>query len=584
MSSFHDRATKHAEDVVSGKIISGRLHFLACQRHLNDLQRQNTPEFPYLWDSEKSERILNFAEKLTIAEGTEPKPVKLFDNQCFDLGIPFGWLKAVNGKRRFRRSYECQARQNGKTLKNGVKGVYVAFASGYRYGKLFTAATQKKQAKLAWDEMAKFIRSDKDLDELFKIQEYISTITCYSTLCTIEALSKEGGLLDGSRSIYSSLDEIHQMKDNKVYKAIYNGTKALPETLVSMITTRGFDLNSFCYQMDSYCQKILYGTVSAEDFFVDIYTLDEDDSPFDESVWHKANPVLLHPDNPNFRQNLETFRSDARTAQDMGGYDLADFMVKSLNLWYRKKSNEFVEPEKFSQCGIDKTLADFSGYTVNIGIDLSSGGDLTSWAIEIPLEENAFFIDSHSYMPRGRFEEHIKTDLAPYDVWEEMGLLTVTGGKSSYKNDYSFIIKELRECVAKYHFKINAIGIDPHNADGILSELETFGAPVVIVNQSARSLNDATTDIQALVKSKRYFYNKKNELLAYSFMNAETVSNSFDEIKIDKPADMKNRRIDPCDAVIDAHYCHIKDKKEEQTDVNAELEFYLKMIGGDKNV
>ena len=582
MSLYLDRATKHAENVVSGKVMSGKLHYLACQRHLNDLARQNTPEFPYIWDSEKSERILNFAEKLTIAEGTEPKPVKLFDNQCFDLGIPFGWLKSANGKRRFRRSYECQARQNGKTLKNGVKGVYVAFASGYRYGELFTAATQKEQAKIAWKDMMMFIQSDDDLNELFKIQKYNSLITCLSTHCTIKALSKDSGLKDGFRSIYSSLDEIHQMKDNKVYKAIYNGTKALPETLVSMITTRGFDLNSFCYQMDSYCQKILYGTVSAEDFFVDIYTLDEEDNPFDESVWHKANPVLLHPDNPNYLQNLETFRSDARTAQDMGGYDLADFIVKSLNLWYRKKSNEFVEPEKFSQCGIDKTLSDFSGYTVNIGLDLSSGGDLTSWAIEIPLEENAFFIDSHSYMPRGRFEEHIKTDLAPYDVWEEMGLLTVTGGKSSYKNDYSFIIKELRECAAKYRFKINAIGIDPHNADGILSELETFGVPVVIVNQSARSLNDATTDIQALVKSKQYFYNKKNELLAYSFMNAETVSNSFDEIKIDKPADMKNRRIDPCDAVIDAHYLSIKDKKEEPTDVNAELEFYLKMINGTK--
>lgn len=578
-----DRATKHAEDVVSGKVMSGKLHYLACQRHLNDLQRQNTPEFPYIWDSRKSERILNFAEKLTIAEGTEPKPVKLFDNQCFDLGVPFGWLKAVNGKRRFRRSYECQARQNGKTLKNGVKGVYVAFASGYKYGKLFTAATQKEQAKLAWKDMMMFIQSDDDLNSLFKIQEYNSLITCLSTHCTIQALSKDGGLKDGFRSIYSSLDEIHQMKDNKVYKTIYNGTKALSETLVSMITTRGFDLNSFCYQMDSFCQKILYGTVSAEDFFVDIYTLDEDDDPFNESVWYKANPVLLHPDNPNFQQNLETFRNDATTAKNMSS-DLADFMVKSLNLWYRKKSNEFVNPEKFIQCGIDKTLADFSGYTVNIGIDLSSGGDLTSWAIEIPLEENAFFIDSHSYMPRGRFEEHIKTDLAPYDVWEKAGLLTVTGGKSSYKNDYSFIIKELRECIEKYHFKINAIGIDPHNADGILSELETFGVPVTIVTQSARSLNDTTTDIQALVSSKRYFYNKKNELLAYSFMNAETVSNSFDEIKIDKPADMANRRIDPTDAVIDAHYCHIKDKKERQTDVNAELEFYLKMIGGDNNV
>lgn len=213
MNSYPDRATQHAEDVVSGKAISGKLHYLACKRHLDDLERQNTTEFPYIWDSSKSERILNFAEKLTIAEGTEPKPVKLFDNQCFDLGIPFGWIKSANGKRRFRRSYECQARQNGKTLKNGVKGVYVAFASGYRYGELFTAATQKEQAKIAWKDMMMFIQSDDDLNELFKIQKYNSLITCLSTQCTIKALSKDSGLKDGFRSIYSSLDRFLSSKN-----------------------------------------------------------------------------------------------------------------------------------------------------------------------------------------------------------------------------------------------------------------------------------------------------------------------------------------------------------------------------------
>ena len=39
-----DRATEHAQLVVSGvfdhtKIPFGRLHYLACKRHLNDLER-----------------------------------------------------------------------------------------------------------------------------------------------------------------------------------------------------------------------------------------------------------------------------------------------------------------------------------------------------------------------------------------------------------------------------------------------------------------------------------------------------------------------------------------------------------------
>lgn len=574
-----DRATKHAEDVVSGKVGSGIFHVLACKRHLNDLERQGTPEFPYVWDEKKSENILGFAEMLTIAEGAKPKPVRLFDNQCFDLGVPMGWVKKDNGKRRFRRSYESMGRQNGKSFKNGIRGTYISLAGGYNYGKLFTAATKKRQSKIAWDEMMKFIRSDSDLAELFKIQEYKSLITCLDTNCTIEALSKEGGLDDGFRSIFCSVDEIHQMKDNSVYKALYDGTRSLPETLVSMITTRGKDLTTFCFEIDKLCQSILYGAIALEDFFVDIYTIDKTDQPFDQSCWFKANPVLLHPDNANYAENMRTFESDAQTAKVMGGSELADFMVKSLNVWYRNSDNEFVNAAKWQECACDQTLADYRGATVNIGLDLSSGGDLTSWLVEIQTKDG-YFIDSHSYMPRGRFEEHIKTDSAPYDTWEKAELITVTGGMMDFKNDYGFIIKELGEMIKRYDFRINAIGYDPHNADGILGELEKFGAPLVQVVQSARSLNDATCDIQYLVKSGRYHYNRHNELLAYSFMNAVTVANSFGEIKIDKMPGKKNSRIDPVDAAVDAHFLSIRGGIK-RIDTESLLQQYLKIMRKD---
>ena len=573
---MNDRATKHAQDVVSGRIQSGEMHRLSCRRHLRDLERQGTPEFPYVWDEKKSEQILSFAEMLTIAEGYSPKAVRLYDNQCFDLGVPVGWIKQSNGKRRFRRSYESMGRQNGKSFKNGIRGTYISLAGGYEYGKLFTAATKKRQAKIAWDEMMKFIRSDQELAELYKIQEYKSLITCLETNCTIEALSKEGGLDDGFRSIFCSVDEIHQMKDNSVYKALYNGTRALPETLISMITTRGKDLTTFCFEIDKLCQSILYGATALEDFFVDIYSIDKEDQPFDSGIWYKANPVLLHPENPNFAENMKTFASDAETARVMGGSELADFMVKSLNVWYRNSDNEFVNAAKWQECACDSTLADHKGATVNIGLDLSSGGDLTSWFVEIPTRDG-YFVDSHSYMPRGRFDEHIRTDTAPYDTWEKAGLITVTGGMTDFKNDYGFIIRDLAEMIKKYDFRVNAIGYDPHNADGILGELEKLGAPLVQVVQSARNLNDATCDIQYLVKSGRYHYNRRNELLAYSFMNAVTVANSFGEIKIDKMPGKRNSRIDPVDAGIDAHHISVRGGIK-RLDTESLLQQYLRIM------
>lgn len=572
-----DRATEYAKRVVNGDVIAGRLHILACKRHLEDLKKQNTEEFPYYWDLTTANRILEYAETLTIAEGTEPKPLKLLDCQAFDLGVTFGWKKSENRRRRFRRRYKSVARQNGKTFENGITGTYIAGFSGYRFGKLFTVATKKRQARLAWEEMSKFITIDEDMEELFKVQDYKSMITALDTDCTIEALSKEAGLDDGFRSIFSSIDEIHQHKDNKIYKAIYNGTRALPETLVSMITTRGDKLNSFCKEMDDYCIKVLEGVTTAEDFFIDIYCLDEKDDIWDEKNWIKSNPFLA-----STKQGLETLRTDANTAKEMGGSDLRDFLTKCLNLWVQNTDDQFVNTDKWKECGSNRTLENFKNMPCWIGLDLSSGGDLTTVALEFEKVDDNSYIYSHSFMPRGRLEEHIMTDLAPYDLWEQMELLTVTGSSGDYKNDYKFIIKHLKELKEKYNLSFLGIGIDPHNADGVLSDLEEFGCPVLMVTQSAKFLNDATVDFQLGVKSGKIEHDKSNELLTWSVTNAKIVKNSFGEMKVDKEPRAKHKRIDPVDAAIDARAVKMKFASKEVVDVKSELDSYLEKMGWKK--
>lgn len=566
-----DRATQYARRVVKGDVIAGELHILACKRHLNDLKRQNTEDFPYYYNPAKANEIIEYAETLTIAEGHNPKPVKLIDSQAFDLGVTFGWFKCSNDKRRFRRRYKSMARQNGKTFENGIMGTYIGGFGGYKYGKLFTVATKKRQARLAWDEMSKFIAIDPDLSEYFEVKDYKSTIYALSTKCTIEALSKEAGLDDGFRSIYCSVDEIHQHKDNKIYKALYNGTRSLDETLISMITTRGDDLNSFCKEMDDYCIKILRGFATAEDFFVDIYCLDEGDDFFDPNNWIKANPYLC-----TTSEGVETLHTDAQTAKDMGGMDLRDFVTKSLNMWSVNTDDMLINPEKWSKGESDKTLDDFKGAECWVGLDLSSGGDLTTLALEFKTEESKYYLYSHSFMPRGRLLEHIQTDLAPYDVWESMGLITVTGGTGDFKNDYKFILSHLNKIKERYDLQFKGIGIDPHNADGVLSDLEEYGVPVILVTQSCRNLNDATVDLQLSVKSEVVEFDRRNELLTWSFINAKLVRNSFDEVKVDKKDNKRYRRIDPVDACIDAHYLELKYKTNDPNDV---MNDYLSAMG-----
>ena len=147
-------------------------------------------------------------------------------------------------------------------------------------------------------------------------------------------------------------------------------------------------------------------------------------------------------------------------------------------------------------------------------------------------------------------------------------------------NDYKFIVSYLSELQERYGLNFLGIGIDPHNAAGVLQDLEAFGCPVVKITQSARSLNDATVAVQLLTKSGALEYDRRNELLTWSMVNAAVVRNSFDEIKVDKKPGARFKRIDPVDAIIDAHALMLLNTTgENPPDVSGALDEYLASMG-----
>ena len=575
-----DRCTAFAQAVVDGTYNGravGELEKLACQRHLNDLKRQNTADFPYYYDEEAAQAVISFAEKLTIAEGAEPKPVQLRPFQDFIFGSLYGW-KNKDGYRRFRLSYIEMARQNGKSFTNGINASYIGNFSGYQYGQLYLTATKQDQAKIVFNEVAKFIYSDPDLGELFDVKDYKSEIDCKLTNSTIRALSRDSKRIDGFRPLFGSVDEYHAHETNQMYKLLEGGTGNMPETLISIITTAGFDLNAPCYEMRRLAEQILRGSFHKETEFCAIYTMDKDDDIWDPMNWAKANPLTCETE-----EGRERMKDTAATAKLAGGHELRDFMTKRLNIWVQDADDQLFDVESVIQCGDDKKLSDFAGMECYAGLDLSSGGDLTTLSLEFPYKESGrqkYYIWSHSFMPRARLQEHIQTDEAPYDIWSKQGLMTVTGGAGDYKNDYKFIIKTLKDQIERFDLKLQAIGYDPHNADAFLPDLDVFGCNLTPITQSARFLNDATQDMRLLFKQGDIAYDKENDLLRWSFVNAKMVVNSFGEIKADKEnGNAKScKRIDPVDAAIDAHCIGMK-CTEAEVDMDESIQKFLKWMG-----
>lgn len=575
-----DRVTQHAEAVVGGHLdrAVGKTEIACCQRHLRDLERAGTQEFPFVLDENKAHDIIDFSETLTLAEGDEPRPLLLYGFQAFIFGSWNGWVHKDTKRRRFRTSYERVARQNGKSIGNAVPALYYGNFAGYQYPQIYTTATKELQAKIVLQECIKFLNSDKELSGtktkkgLFTIKEYASKIDCNLTNGVIRALGRDTESIDGFRPYFASVDEYHKHKTNQMYKLLTDGTKKLLECLVSVITTAGFDLNSPCKALDDYCHNILnlYDSFHDETQFVYICELDKEDligdGIWNEENWGKANPLWTP-------ETLINLRADAIKAREMGGEELRNFMTKSLNIWVQLSDREYIPPEQWAECATDMTLEDMRGRECYLGFDLSSGGDLTSGALDFPLDikgEKKYFVDSHSFMPEKRLAEHIKTDTAPYDMWVREELITLTQTLGGVRTDYKYIIAYYKKLIADYDLKLLGIGYDPHNADAFLSDLEDFGVDCVSITQSARSLNDATIDFKLLVEGKNVLYDKRNGLLTWSMTSAQTTSNSFGEVKIDK--DLTVKRIDPCDAVIDAHKLALAGVNAAKVDVNEYLE------------
>ena len=223
-------------------------------------------------------------------------------------------------------------------------------------------------------------------------------------------------------------------------------------------------------------------------------------------------------------------------------------------------------------------LDDMRGRECYLGIDLSSGGDLTSIVLLFPLEDDRLYIWSHSYMPELRLQEHIQSDDAPYGVWKDAGLLTLTSGMYGIKTDYKHIISELADVMAMYDLHIVGCGYDSHNASAFLEDLEAvLSCDLTEVKQSARALSDVTIDFQLSVKSGQVCYDEQNALMTWSVVNAViSAPNSFGEIKIDKMT--QTNRIDVVDAIVDAWKVWFTNK-DDGIDGHAALADWLDMTG-----
>ena len=539
-----DELIKYSNEILNSDIVSNEKHKQACRRFLNDLEKQGTENFPYVFDEERGTRFIDwmkvFKHRKGVLAGQYIDPHII---QKFIFVNIYGWVHKDTGYRRFNKAYWGVGRKNAKSQSLGTVGSYESSAFGELSAEVYCAATKKDQAKIVWDEIDGMIRGNNDLKNKFKVAYGI--ITHLKSGSTIKPLSKEDRKTgDGYNPQCGIIDEYHAHETDEMYEIIESGMGARLQPLMMIITTAGFNLSNPCYRVEyKYVSQILdpNSPIENDQYFVMINELDKEDDIKDETNWIKANPILC-----SYEGGIEYIRKRLKVALDVPE-KMKNFLTKNMNIWVDQKDDGYMMMDRWDKCGQEIDLSILENLECTVGIDLSAKIDLTSVSFEFKLPDGKYLTLSHSFMPEDTLQTKTRTDKVPYSLWEEQGWITTTPGAVV---DYNFIKSYIKSFEYNYKCRVKEICTDPWNATQFMQDMEQEGYIVIEIRQGMATLCGPTKDFREQVYQNKIIHNN-NPVLTWSVNNAVTKSDSNENIMLDKSK--STERIDPIASLINAH-------------------------------
>ena len=554
--TIYEELKQYAADCINGKIISCQKHKWACRRFLRDIERIGTAEFPYIWNEDAAQNIVDWFSLLRHSKGVlAGQPIQLTTWQKFRLCQLYGWKRKSDGRKRFKKSFTEVARKNAKSQEEAGVALYeiaVMSTRNQEVYEFYTAGVKRDQSKIVFNEAALMLKNSP-LRTKFKVTR--DSIVHIKSQSFIKPLSAEDGKTgDGTNPAGLVLDEYHQHRTTEFYDlGLGSNTK---EPLLMIITTAGMDLTFPCYVTEyTYCSRILdpASDVENEEYLVDICELDKEDYENIENLenrelWKKANPIRM-----TYQEGIEKIEGEYRIAKDIPEHMTA-FLTKCMNVWVQAKEGGYMDMSKWKKCQVEALPVDTKGMSVYVGFDMSAKIDLTSVAFVLPYrsgdldqtgqEITKYIVYSHSFIPnREKLAERKAKDKVDYDAWERLGFLSVTDTPIV---DQNAVMKYVLDTCEKNEWNIECLCFDPANASKLMLDLSDQGYVVEEVYQSHKSLNEATQGFREQVYSGNVLYTY-NPVLNFAMSNAVVRTNQG-LIKIDKDATTK--RIDQVDAVL----------------------------------
>lgn len=518
MSNQHVAAAQeYARQISAGEIPSCHWTIEAVNRQIEDLQREVNKDWPWVFDANRAARPCEFVELLPHIKGKwarERQLIVLDAWQCFVVTTVFGWVHKDTGLRRFREVYIEVPRKNAKsTLSSGI-ALYMLSADGEHGAEVYSAATTRDQARIVFDDAKAMAERAPDMRTYLGVAILTHCITVAHTSSKFSPLAAEASTQDGLNVHCAVIDELHAHRKRDLYDVIDTARGAREQSLLWLITTAGTDRSGICYERRTHITKILDRVIEDPTMFGVIYTIDDNDDPFDPGTWAKANP------NWGVSVLADDMHAAARKASAMPSA-LNNFLTKRLNVWVNGES-PWMDMRAWERCAdVCMNMADFAGERCYMGLDLAQKKDFA--ALSIVFERNGtWYVFTRLYLNELAVQESGNAHLSG---WARSGYVQVTDGDIT---DFDVLAEDMRGYC--HQFDVQEIAFDPALSMYFATKLIEEGLPLVEITQRAMFFTPPLIQVENLVLEKKLKFDG-NPVLTWMVSNLVVKVSKFNELR-----------------------------------------------------
>lgn len=470
---------QYAEDVLSGKIVTGHYIKLAAERFFRLMYDER-----YEFREDKVEQVCEFISIIHHYTGKHAgKPFVLEAWQEWIVASMYGFYLRGTNERLVQSAYIEMARKQGKSAFASALCLYHLIADGEMNAEVYMAANSKDQAKVSFNMASNFSKMLDPGKEF--LDPYRDTIKYERTLSFLKVLAADSSKLDGPNASMYLIDEYHAAKNSGVKDVLQSSQGMRENPMAVIITTAGFDRLGVCYQYREMCTEVVSGLKEDDTLFIAIYCLDKEDDWKDEAVWVKSNPNLGVTVQPKYIKTQ--VKKAINTPSDEVG-----IKTKNLNIWCDAEKI-WIKDDYILAASANVNLEDYSGLDCFIGVDLSSTSDLTAFSVMIPTTEKMVW-KTFYFLPEAALTEKRFKEL--YGEWARQGALCITPGNVV---DYDFILNKIMEI--GQILNIVTIGYDSWNATQFVINCTEKGLPMEPYSQSIGNFNKPTKELERLLLS-----------------------------------------------------------------------------------